>query len=611
MIRIGIVSVCLCTMIAPISDGNAYWGSEDLSPKAERAKKVLEGFDKVVENALREYQVPGAAIGIVVDGSVVYVKGCGVRDLEKKLPVTPDTIFSIGSCTKAFTTFALGCLVDEGVVGWDDRMIDIMPEFRMSNQYATRMMTLRDLLSHQTGLPRHDYMWYNSKMTRQEVLRRIRYLDLSFDSSDHFIYNNLMYLAIGMAMEKIANKSWEEIISQKILIPLGMSRTNFTFAEMQKSSDYALPYIERENGLKRMVFRDFSIIGPAGSMNSNVNEMCRWVELQLDQGQWQQKPLIGPATFKEMHSPQVVATGYPESKEEQVRAYGMGWYIQSYLGYHNVMHDGALDGFTSVVSLLPEEHIGVVVLCNKNLTALPRLLAMEVFDRVLEMPPSNWLKEGLEGIAKSKEMMREHQIKDELNRKKGTHPSHPLEEYVGEYENPGYGRIKIDLMNGELQATFNNIVFQLEHWHYDVFSISKESEELFLTLKGSKFTFRNNTSGDIGELLVPFEQKAPEVLFKRKVADSLSAVTYLRQFAGVYEIYSYTVEIMMRNQTLYAVIPGQPLYELIPCGKNEFTVKSLAGYSVRFVLDANNQVQEVLLIQPYGIVYTAKPKGKV
>jgi CubicO group peptidase (beta-lactamase class C family) len=609
MIRFGLFSLCICTAtLSPINDLKAFWGSEKISPKAERAKKVLEGFDAEVENALREYQVPGVAIGIVVDGYVVYAKGFGLRDREKKLAVTADTLFPIGSCSKAFTTFALGTLVDEGLLNWDDRIIDVVPEFRLLDQHATRTLTLRDLLSHQTGMPRHDFMWYNSQLSRQDIIRRLRYLEPAFDTCDHFHYNNVMYDVCGAAMEKIANKSWEDIISQKILIPLGMARTNFSIIEMQKSADYALPYIEREDGLKRMNIRDFSMVAPAGGMISNITELCRWVQLQIDEGQWQQKPLISPATFKEMHSPQVVATGYPESKEEQIRAYGLGWYVQSYLGYHNIMHDGALDGFTSVISLLPEEDIGIVILSNRNLSALPRLLGMQAFDRLLELPPNDWLKEGLKGIDKSKEMMRETQMKEALNRKKGTHPSHSLEEYVGDYEHPAYGRLKIELGDGTLRAIYNGITLQLEHWHYDVFNVTGESEELFLSLKGSKFTFRNNLNGDIAELIVPFEQKAPDVVFTHKPADTLSALAYLRQFAGTYEIYSYTVEIMLRNQTLFAVIPGQPLYELIPCGKNEFTVKSLAGFSVRFVMDANDQVQEVLLIQPYGIVYTAKPK---
>ena len=608
MFRSGIISLCLCAVVvSPTCEVHAFWGSEKMSTKAERAKTVLEGFDAEIEKALNDYKVPGLAIGVVVDGYVVYSKGFGLRDCEKKQSVTPDTLFLIGSCTKAFTSFALGCLIDEGHATWDDRMIDILPSFRLSDQYATQRLTLRDLLSHQTALPRHDLMWYNSQLSQHDILHRLRYLDFASDSCDHFHYNNLTYLAVGLAMENMVDKSWQEIVTQKILSPLGMTHTNFSVFDMQKTSDFAFPYIEKDGELKRMNFRDFSKIAPAGGLTSNVTDMCRWVKLQLDGGQWQQKQLISPATFKEMQSPQVVATGYPESKEEQIRAYGLGWYIQTYGGYRYIMHDGAIDGFTSIVSLLPDEKAGTVILCNKNLTAVARLLAMEVFDRILELPSNDWLKEGLAGVEKNKEVS-ETQNNETLTHKKGTHPSHPLEDYVGEYENPGYGRIKIELNNGELQVVYNGLTLKLEHWHYDVFNVCDQSEETIISLKNVKFTFSSNLNGDIGQLIVPFEQKAPDVVFTRMPADTLNELTYLRQFAGIYEIYSYTVEILLRNHALYSVIPGQPLYELVPSGKNEFTVKSLAGFSVRFVMDSNEQVQEVLLIQPYGIVYSAKPK---
>jgi len=609
MFRSGIFFLCLCSVVlVPVREVKAFWGAEKISPKAERAKKVLEGFDEEVEASLRDYQIPGAVVGIVVDGYVVYTKAFGLRDREKKLPVTADTLFFIGSCTKAFTTFALGCLVDEGLVNWDDRMVDWLPDFRLSNQYVSQMLTIRDLLTHQTRLPRHDFMWYNSGLTREEVVHRLRYLNLATDSCDHFHYNNLMYLAIGMAMEKITNKRWEDIVSQRILTPLRMTHTGFSADEMRKSSDYALPYIEKEDGLKRMPFRDYSVIAPGGGMYSNVNDMCRWVQLNLKHGEWQQKSLISFATFKELQAPQVVVSGYPETKEEQVRAYGLGWYVQSYLGSLNVMHDGTFDGYMAFVSLLPQKDIGIVVLCNKNLTAWPRLVAMDAFDRIMEIPRNGWLKEGLLGLAKNKEMAQESQKKEAMNRKKGTMPSHPLDEYVGDYEHPGYGCMSIVNVDGALKGVYHQITFPLEHWHYDVFNICDQSEETMVSAKNLKVTFRNNLNGDIGELLVPLDVKSPDIVFVRKQSDSLSNTAYLRSFAGIYEIYSYTVEIVLRNQTLYAIIPGQPMYELIPIGKNEFSIKSFAGFSVRFVVDANNLVEEALLIQPYGIVYTAKPK---
>lgn len=604
-----VFSLCICAaVISPICDANAFWGSEKITPKAERAKKVLEGFDAVIENSMRDYKIPGAVVGIVVDGSVIYAKPFGVRDLEKKLPVTADTQFLLGSLSKAFTSFTIGCLVDEGLMGWDDKMVDLIPEFRLSDQYVTQILTVRELLSHQTQLPRHDYMWYNENLSRSELLHKMRYLDFASDTSDHFHYNNMTYMVVEMAAERMANKTFEELVSQKILQPLKMTHTGFCAADMQKSSDYSYPYVEKDSQMKRMKFRNFDVVGQG--MYSNLSDLCRWVQLQLKHGEWQQKPLLSLATFKELQAPQVVATGYPESKDEQVRAYGFGWYIQSYMGMMNIVHDGALDGFTTAISLLPQKDIGVVVLCNRNLTAWPRLVALEVFDRVMEMPHGEWFKEGLEGIAKNNEMiemMRDTQ-KETANRKKGTHPSHPLEEYVGEYQHPAYGTIQVDCVDNALQATYHDLTFQLEHWHYDVFNICGESDDTLISLKNVKFTFQNNLNGDICEISAPFEQKASDIIFKRKPSNALNATAYLRQFAGIYEIYSYTVEIMLRNQALYAVIPGQPLYELVPNSQNDFSIKSLTGFTVRFVMDPNNQVQEVLLIQPYGVVYTAKPK---
>jgi CubicO group peptidase (beta-lactamase class C family) len=609
MFRCGVFFLCFClSALVPICEVNAFWGFEKMSAKAERAIKVLEGFDEEVEASLEEYQIPGAVIGIVVDGYVVYTKGFGLRDREKKLPVTTDSLFLIGSLTKAFTSFAMGCLVDEGLLNWDDRMVDWIPDFRFSNQYISQMLTIRDLLTHQTRLPRHDFVWYNSDLNRDELLHRIRYLDLATDNCDHFHYNNLTYSVVGMAMEKAANKKWEEIVSQKILTPLRMTHTGFSSVEMRKSSDHALPYIEKEDGLKRMPFRDYSLIAPAGCMYSNINDLCKWMQLQLKHGEWQQKSLISLGTFKELQAAQVVVSGCPESKEEQVRAYGLGWYVQSYLGSLNILHDGTVDGYMSFISLLPQKDIGVVVLCNKNFTGWPRLVVMDAFDRLLEIPRNEWIKEGLDGLAKNRESMLESQKKENMNRKQGTSPSHPLEDYVGDYEHPGYGRMSIECVDGALRAVYNHMTFPLIHWHYDVFNICDELEETMISAKNTKLTFRNNLNGDINELVVPLEVKAPDVTFIRKQSDSLSNSSYLRSFAGIYEIYSYTVEIVLRNQKLYAIIPGQPMYELIPTGKNEFSIKSFTGFSVRFVMNENNLVDEALLIQPYGIVYTAKPK---
>jgi CubicO group peptidase (beta-lactamase class C family) len=600
----------LCIGMATFFPGtsSAFWGFSKSSPKVERAKVVLEDVDKLIEQSIKNFLIPGVAVGIVVDGTVVYTKGFGFRDLEKKKCVTPDTLFPIGSVTKAFTAFSMGCLIDEGVMEWDDRVVDWLSEFRLSDESVSQKLTLRELLSHQTRLPRHDYMWYNGDLTREELFCRLRYLDMASDSYDRFHYNNLLYTVVGMAVEKAAHKKWEEVVTQKILNPMGMTHTGFSVADMQKSTDYALPYIERKGELKQMKFRDYSSIAPAGGMYSSVSDLCRWIQMQLSQGEWQKQPLLSLMNFKEMHSPQVIVSGCPESKEPQVRAYGLGWYIQSYQGALNIVHDGIADGFVSVVSLLPQKNIGIVVLSNKNFNPWSRLLVMDLFDRLLEIPRNEWLKDYFDGWKKNNELTAEDQSAELNDRKKNTTPSHSLEEYAGEYENPGYGRIEVQYANGKLQTLYNNFLYTLEHWHYDMFNVCEESDDALVSFRGNKLTFRTDSHGNVSELLVPFEKMSPDIVFLRKPVDLFSSADYLRAFTGVYEIYSYTVEIILRNNVLYAVIPGQSTFELTPTGKNEFSVKSYSGFSVRFSMNANNEVQEALLVLPYGMVYTGVPK---
>lgn len=580
---------------------------EGLSPRAARAKVVLEGFDELIEKALKDYQVPGVAVGLVVDGHVIYAKGFGFRDVEQKLPMTKETLFAIGSCTKAFTSFIAGNLVDEGLVEWDQPVIDILPQFRLWDQYATTNVTLRDLLTHRTGLPRHEFVAYNAKISKSELLKRIRYLQPSAEIRERYQYGNLMYFTAGLALEQLTGKPWEELVRERILVPLEMTHTNFSIEEMQKSDNIAFPYIEKNEKLKKIPFLNLSLLSAAGSINSNVVDMTHWMQMLLAGGVYKNQSLISPATFQELYAPQVIIPGAPETQESRLYAYGIGWGVISYRGYYFVSHDGVSDGFTSMVGFIPNENIGIIVLSNKNMTGFSRYLSCEMIDRVLELPHHDWFKEGLDGIRKNKQSLKENKIKESLSHKKGTCPCHPLQEYVGVYEHPGYGKLSVELVDGKLEANYNDLSFVLDHWHYDIFKVIQEKQDMIVSFDGTPFTFCNNAKGEIGELSVPFEPTADDIVFKRKSEEKLSTLTYLRQFTGAYEIYGYTVEVVVRNHTLIAIIPGQPNYELIPASENEFTVKAMTGSTVRFVLDKDNKVEEVLLIHPYG-AFSAVPK---
>ncbi len=598
--------LCVATVPNPTEAALFDWLSP-LSTRAQRAQNTLDGFDAVIEKALKDFNVPGLAVGIVVDGHVILAKGYGYRNLEKKLPVTANTLFGIGSASKAFGSFLMGKMMEEGLLYWDQRVIDILPDFRLWDQHATQNLTLRDLMTHRSGLPRHDFMWYNSSVSRENLVKRLRFLEPTCDIRERYNYNNLMYMVAGVAMERLGNMSWEDLTTQKILKPLGMNATNFSVDVMKEASDVAVPYIERKDRLRKMNYRNITNIGPAGCMNSNVNDLTHWVQMLVAQGVYNGTSMISPATLQEIYAPQVIVTGYPENKEAHLNAYGLGWGIVSYRGHYYVSHDGGTDGFTSAVSLLPQDGIGIVVLANKNLTNLARYITLEAVDRILELPFCDWLAEGLEQVQKSRKAAQEDLVKEDMQRKKNTSPSHPLEEYAGQYEHPGYGLIEVALEDGKLQATLNGIISTLDHWHYDVFAVSAESEDLLISREGVKYTFRNNVNGEIEELVVPYESGAADIIFKKKPDGQFMDLDYYRQFTGTYEVYNVNVDVVIRDRTLMAIVPGQPIFELVPISENEFVVKSMTHYSVRFVKAPTGRVEEALLVLPYG-AFTATRK---
>lgn len=587
----------------------SFFSNTSLSPKASRAQQTLEGIEYLIDQALVDFQVPGLAIGVVVDGQVILAKGFGFRDVTSKSPINANTVFPIGSCTKAFTTFSMGKLIEEGFFKWDDRVIDHLPEFRLQDQYATHNLTLRDLVTHRSGVSRHDFMWYNTNPTRQQLLKRLRFLEPSCEPRTRANYTNIMYLVAGLAMEKAVEKSWETLVTEKILTPLEMHSTSFTIEQMQKGNNFAYPHLERNEVLKKIPFRSVTCIGPAASINSNVNDMTKWIQMLLSQGNYKDRPLISSASLQEMYTPQVILSGYPESQDSLLGSYGLGWIIHSYRGHYFVSHDGGVDGFTSVVSILPHDGVGIVVLVNKNLSNVARFVSLEVLDRVLELPSRNWLKEGLAQIQKSKHVVIENKQLEDVQRKKGTSPTHATNDYVGEYEHPGYGILRIEKKDGKLHSIFNGIRSVLEHWHYDIFSVIEEDQDLIIPREGMKYSFRNHLNGDIEEVMVPFESNAPDIIFKKVPESQLSNFSYFNQFTGSYDIYNVTIEILIRDNALIAQIPGQPSYELVPVSENEFTVKTMSHYTVRFVKNNVDEVLEALLVLPYG-AYSAKKKRK-
>jgi CubicO group peptidase (beta-lactamase class C family) len=566
------------------------------------ATESLAGIDAVIERALGDFGVPGLGLGVVVDGEVVLARGYGKRDVEADLPVTADTLFAIGSSSKAFTTFVLGTLVDEGTVDWDEPVRTYLPDFRMADEHATANLTVRDLVCHRSGLPRHDLAWYNSDATRSELVHRLRYLEPFADLREEFHYQNLMYLTAGYLIEEVTGTSWEDNVRQRIFEPLGMGNSNFSVLESQESPDFSQPHHRDEGKTVQIPFRDITTIGPAGSINSSINDMTRWLQVQLGGGTVDGRELIQRATLTEMHTPQMAISAYPEPDDVGIlQSYGLGWFIESFRGRYLVHHGGGIDGFITLVAFLPQEGIGVVTLTNSSASALSPTVNRMVIDRLLGETDKDWLGEALERQKKAEATAERAEEEKTLVRVEGTSPSHPLEDYVGEYEDPGYGILTIGLADGALEVSYNQMTKPLEHWHYDVFEA--QDEEGF-DLGGTKFQFRTDVDGRIVQVVAPFEPEAGDIVFDKRPDRRLSDPEYLERFTGTYELSGRRVTVSLRGTNLIVQTAGQPSQTLAPVEGTTFQIEGLAGITVTFV-EEDGAVTAVRFNQPTG-VYTAE-----
>ena len=336
------------------------------------AKEPLAGFDAFVNQALPAWEVPGLAMAVVKNGQVVLAQGYGFRDVDKKLPVTSRTLFAIGSCTKAFTTFVMGTLVDEGKLDWDKPLRTYIPELRLHDRVATELITPRDLVTHRSGLPRHDLVWYNATLSRKEIVDRLPYLEPTEAFRGKFQYNNLMYLTAGYLAERLTGQSWEEAVRARIFTPLGMTGSDFSVKDSQKAPDFATPYAERDDKVVAIPFRDISAIGPAGSINSNVEDMARWLIVQTHKGKIDGKQILSAAVLADIQTPHMT-TGVPQERKEIMPAgYALGWGVDDYRGHRRVHHGGAIDGFIASTTLFPDDDLGIVVLANLEWNGLAR-----------------------------------------------------------------------------------------------------------------------------------------------------------------------------------------------------------------------------------------------
>jgi CubicO group peptidase (beta-lactamase class C family) len=463
----------------------------------------LQGFDDYVNKARADWNVPGLAIAIVKDNKVVFARGYGVRKLGDPTPVNEHTMFGIGSTTKAFTAAALAMLVDEGKIKWDDRVTKYLTDFQLYDAYVTREITIRDLLCHRSGLDRGDQLWDGTSLDSKEILRRIRYQKPSWSFRAHFGYNNIMFLAAGQIIPAVTGKSWADFVRERILVPLGMIQTSTSVTALKNFENVAMPHAKASNKIEPIARWVNDNVAPAGSIYSSVSDMAQWLRLQLGQGSYEDKKLLSLGAIEEMQKPQMIIADEEgatlSAPDAHFLSYGFGWFLNDYHGRKIVRHGGNIDGMTAIVGMIPEEHLGVVILTNLSANDLPTALMYRIFDAYLGLPAKDWSARLL-AVQRIFEIRKQSEMKSvEESRVKNTKPTLPLAQYAGAYWNDMYGEAKIIEQQGQLRFSYSKTYSgELEHWNYDTFHLKWANPAL-----GDTFvTFTLKADGQVDEMKV-------------------------------------------------------------------------------------------------------------
>lgn len=439
--------------------------------------------DKIVLSAMRAWQIPGAAVAIVRDDRVVHVQGYGTKELGGSERVTADTLFQIASTSKAFTTAAMAMLVTDGKLKWDDPVREHVEYFRLGDPCADAQVTLRDIVSHRTGLARHDELWDNTPLTREQVIRSMGEVGLSKPFRTAYQYQNIMFIAAGEVVERAAAMTWDEFVRTRIFTPLQMTRSVTSDADWltaDHASGYRYDWRTDRVSPQRPI--ETHTLGSAGAIKSSARDMANWLRFQLSNGAYELRQLVDPAALAETKTPHTVLRLENASRdlnpETHVMSYGLGWVIQDYRGELLVSHSGALNGFRTHVDLLPKRNSGFVVMINLARGYATIALRNTLADLLSGKPSRDWNSYYLMLERRADE--KEARTRDEQIAKRipNTTPTLPLERYAGEYESRSHGPAKLTVVDGQLVLEWNRVAAPLTHVHYDVFHVESEFDSL-------------------------------------------------------------------------------------------------------------------------------------
>lgn len=447
-------------------------------------------IDGLVTVAMQEWRVPGMALAIVKDGKVVHQKGYGLRDFTANRPVTSKTAFGIGSITKSVTVLLMHSLAAEGKLDWDKPVRDQLPGFALKDPVASDRATPRDLVSHRTGMPRHDVMWLGTTPpSPRELLLRLRYLEPSRDFRTTYQYNNLMFMAAGMVAEHAGHAPWETLVAQRVLAPLEMNSTRDELAVGYTEKDGRPVALDVPPGLRS--------IAPAGALYSTIEDMTRYLLAHMNKGVLDGRRALPESFFGEMQKAHVRYPAPSPAPFEGDGAYGMGFFLQTYRGHRTVWHTGTIGGYHTMMWWMPGDKFGVIIMLNRVERQLPPYLCLTLADKLLGYPASDWMAAYKTAPPAPRKPIRIP----------GTSPSHALSGYSGDYVHPAYGKVGVEVKDGKLAIVRNGSTTEAAHWHYDTFSNGTTSVR-----------FNTALDGTIAELVWNLEAAVPSIVFSRVAA---------------------------------------------------------------------------------------------
>jgi len=569
--------------------------------RSESFAAFIPELERLITEVMGEWKIPGLAIAVVQDSEVALVSAYGFRDVEAGLKATTGTQFQLMSVAKSFTATGLALLVDERRMDWKKPVREYIPEFRLHDAVASDRVTVRDLLCHHSGLPRHDWIWIPGDLSPAQMLTAMRYLEPSEDIRSVFQYCNLGYLVASMVAERVSGQSWIEFIRSRLTGKLRMDVT-FTVEDLATAADAAVPYAMEGDTRLRSKLWPVSATA-AGGMNTSIASFANWLRLHLGKGEFEGQRLLSPSLIQELQKPRV-HVGAPEFAEYSDVHYGLGFRSHRYREERVVWHGGGWTGTNTLMMMLPDRGVGVAVLANNAMVPLfaPHIFANYVFDRVCGREPVPWLERFRERRRKLVAQRDVDRQAPRATQRAGAEPGRDLADYAGDYEHPGYGRIAITHDERKLRWAFRGMSAPLAHRHYDMFELPEAPEAPGRLLPGRlAISFSTDRDGNIASLAVPFEPLVKDIVFCRIAAGDCTNPAFRQRCTGTFSHGVTTVVVGQDNDgPLTLTIGSQPTYRLRPYQSRTFVIGEFEDFRVEFRLGPDGDVDELVFHQPNG-----------